>query len=137
MLGVDPGERRVGLASADSETKIASPLSCVEARTMEQTLAAIVAEVQRLEVEQLVIGLPLRMDGSEGEAARRARRFAAQLQQRTGLEVVLWDERLTSAAAGRVLRDAGVRRQRRRQAVDSMAAALILQSYLDAEPRDE
>src|SRR5689334_10189488 len=100
MLGVDPGERRIGLASADSETGIASPLPCVEVRTMDHTLSAIVAEVARLEVEQLVIGLPLRMDGSEGEAARRAHRFAERLRQATGLRVVLWDERLTSAAAG-------------------------------------
>lgn len=133
MLGLDPGERRIGLASSDPETKIASPLAAVQARTMEDAVVKVLAEIDRLEVEQLVIGLPLRMDGSEGEAARRARRFADRLRLRTGLPIVMWDERLTTSAAGRVLREAGVKRDKRKAAIDSMAAALILQSYLDAE----
>jgi putative holliday junction resolvase len=132
ILGVDPGERRIGLASSDSETKIASPLSSVDARNMEQALARIASLCEQLAVEQIVVGLPLRLDGSEGEAARRARRFADKLKARTGLAVVMWDERLTSRAAGRVLGEAGVRGSKRRQSVDPIAAALILQGYLDA-----
>jgi putative Holliday junction resolvase len=133
MLGVDPGERRIGLASSDLDGLIASPLSSVDARNMEQAVAIIASEVERLVVAQLVVGLPLRLDGSEGEAARRARRFAERLRIRTGLPVVLWDERMTSLAAGRVLKEAGVRGAKRRKAIDPIAAALILQSYLDAE----
>jgi putative Holliday junction resolvase len=104
---------------------------------MEQALAQIASQCERLGVEQLVVGLPLRLDGSEGEAARRARRFAEKLKARTGLEVVMWDERLTSRAAGRVLGEAGVRGSKRRQAVDPIAAALILQGYLDADSARE
>jgi putative Holliday junction resolvase len=100
---------------------------------MEQAVAHIASEVERLDVAQLVVGLPLRLDGTEGEAARRARRFAERLRTRTGLPVVLWDERMTTLAAGRVLREAGVRGVKQRKAIDSIAAALILQSYLDAE----
>jgi putative Holliday junction resolvase len=100
---------------------------------MEQALVAIASHCEQLAVEQIVVGLPLRLDGSEGEAARRARRFADKLKARTGLAVVMWDERLTSRAAGRVLGEAGVRGAKRRQSVDPIAAALILQGYLDAE----
>jgi putative holliday junction resolvase len=138
ILGVDPGERRIGLASADPETRIATPLVSVDARNMEQAVARIVGEMRRLEVTQVVVGLPLRLDGSEGEAARRARRLAERLRVAGGVDAVLWDERLTSRAAGRVLREAGVRGAKQRKAVDPIAAALILQSYLDAEDaRDE
>jgi putative Holliday junction resolvase len=136
ILGVDPGERRIGLASSDSETKIASPLVSVDARNTEQALAAIASQCEQLAVEQIVVGLPLRLDGSEGEAARRARRFADKLKARTGLAVVMWDERLTSRAAGRVLGEAGVRGAKRRQSVDPIAAALILQGYLDSGSAD-
>jgi putative Holliday junction resolvase len=87
----------------------------------------------RHEVERVVMGLPLRMDGSEGESARLARKLAARVHEATQLEVVLWDERLTSRAAERALAEAGTRGQKRKQAVDAVAAALLLQSYLDAE----
>lgn len=100
---------------------------------MEQALAQIATQCEQLGVVQIVVGLPLRLDGSEGEAARRARRFADKLKARTGLAVAMWDERLTSRAAGRVLGEAGVRGSKRRQSVDPIAAALILQGYLDAE----
>jgi len=85
----------------------------------------------------VIVGLPLRLDGGEGEASRRARAFAERLGKLTQLPIVLWDERLTTRAADRMLIEARVRRGDRRQVVDRVAAALILQSYLDAqaEPR--
>jgi len=133
VLGIDPGARRIGLALSDPEGQFALPLEAVQVRGMEQTVQRLAAEVVRLSAERLVIGLPLRMDGSEGESARLARKLAERLHAATGLPVVLWDERLTTRAAERALAEVGARGARRKQAVDSVAAALLLQSYLDAE----
>jgi putative Holliday junction resolvase len=133
VLGIDPGARRIGLALSDAEGRFASPLGAVLVRDAEQAVRDIAAEVTRHEVERLVLGLPLRMDGSEGDAARNARKLAGRLEASTGRDVVLWDERLTSRAAERALREAGTHGRKRKEAVDSVAAALLLQSYLDAE----
>jgi len=133
VLGIDPGARRIGLALSDPEGRFALPLEAVQARGVEQTVQRLAAEAVRLSAERLVVGLPLRMDGSEGESARLARKLGERLHAATGLPVVLWDERLTTRAAERALAEAGARGARRKQAVDSVAAALLLQSYLDAE----
>jgi putative Holliday junction resolvase len=133
VLGIDPGARRIGLALSDEEGRFASPIGAVQVHNAEQAVRDIASEVTRHAVERLLLGLPLRMDGSEGDSARRARKLAAQLHAATGLEVVLWDERLSSRAAERALSEAGARGQKRKQAVDTVAAALLLQSYLDAE----
>jgi putative Holliday junction resolvase len=133
VLGIDPGARRIGLALSDPEGRFALPLEAVQARGVEQTVQRLAAEAIRLSAERLVVGLPLRMDGSEGESARLARKLGERLHAATGLPVVLWDERLTTRAAERALAEAGTRGARRKQAVDSVAAALLLQSYLDAE----
>ena len=138
VLGIDPGARRIGLALSDPEGQFASPLPAVQAQGAEEAVRKLAAEIARCQPERLVVGLPLRLDGSEGEAARLARRLAGRLQAESGVPVVLWDERLTSRAAERALAETGARRARRKQAVDSIAAALLLQSYLDAErERDE
>jgi putative holliday junction resolvase len=133
VLGIDPGARRIGLALSDPEGRFALPLEAVQVRGVEQTVQRLAAEAVRLSAERLVVGLPLRMDGSEGESARLARKLGERLHAATGLPVVLWDERLTTRAAERALAEAGTRGARRKQAVDSVAAALLLQSYLDAE----
>ncbi|MFW6051563.1 MAG: Holliday junction resolvase RuvX [Myxococcota bacterium] len=129
-LGVDPGERRVGLAVADDDVGVAVPLRTVPGG------ARAVREVKRAAEEEgaeaLVVGLPLRLDGSEGTAARRARRFGDAIARETGLPVEWWDERLTTVAAERSLAAAGVRGRDRRRVVDQSAAALVLQAYLDA-----
>jgi putative Holliday junction resolvase len=133
VLGIDPGARRIGLALSDPEGQFASPLPAVVAHGADEIVRKLAAEVARCQAVRVVMGLPLRLDGSEGESARLARRLAERLQAETGLPVVLWDERLTSRAAQRTLNETGTRRSRRKQAVDSIAAALLLQSYLDAE----
>jgi putative Holliday junction resolvase len=115
------------------DTGIACPQDAIQTRGVVDAVDRVVAEVKRLGVACVVVGHPLRMDGTEGEAARRARRFADAVGRKSGVDVILWDERLSTAMASRVLREAGVRGERRKQAVDSMAAALILQSYLDAQ----
>jgi putative holliday junction resolvase len=138
VLGIDPGARRIGLALSDSEGQFASPVPALQSHGAEETVRRLAAEVARLEAERVVVGLPLRLDGSEGESARLARKLAERLRVATGVDVVLWDERLTSRAAERALAEAGVYGARRKKAVDSVAAALLLQSYLDAErERDE
>ncbi|GAC1654079.1 MAG: Holliday junction resolvase RuvX [Candidatus Dormibacteraceae bacterium] len=131
VLAVDPGTRRVGLALSDESATIASPLRTLAAEpagTLAARLAVIISEVGAVEV---VVGLPVNMDGSAGEAARSARALAGELRGLTRLKVALYDERLSSAAADRHLVASGMRRQRRRQVVDQVAATLILRSYLE------
>ena len=136
VLGVDPGARRIGLAIADDEIGIATPLPALAGGGTPDACARRLAdEATRREAQKVVLGLPLRLDGSRGEAARRAELLAASLRAASSAEVVLWDERLTTKAAERSLDALGTRGKRRREVVDSMAAALILQSYLEAEQR--
>jgi putative Holliday junction resolvase len=131
-LGVDVGTVRVGLAGSDETGTIATPLRTVPrqpAARLWQELDQVV--VDRLP-ERIVVGLPLRLDGSEGDSAVDARGIAEQLHRRTGLPVEMWDERFTTVAAERGMIAAGQRRAKRRQAIDSVAAALLLQSWLDS-----
>jgi len=131
-LGIDHGERRVGLALSDEEGRFAQPHATVERRDPKRLVLEIAAVAAEHAVEELVVGLPLTLEGREGASARRARRFAEHLGRETGLPVVLWDERMTTAAAERALREAGVGGRRQRRVVDRVAAALLLQSYLDS-----
>jgi putative Holliday junction resolvase len=132
-LGIDHGERRVGIALSDEEGRIAHPRDTL-ARKDPRALLEAVASIAREEgVGEIVVGLPLHLDGSEGASARRARRFAELLEEAAGRPVVLWDERLTTAQADRALSEAGVRGRARRKVVDRVAAALMLQSYLDSK----
>ena len=133
-VGVDLGARRVGIAGADPSGTIASPLT-----TLERGRPGFWGELGRTCAERgcrlVVVGLPRRLDGSEGEAAQSARRFADELRRRLGIEVTFWDERLTTVEAERALIAGGVRRDRRRRRVDAVAASLMLQAYLDARNR--
>lgn len=132
-LGIDHGERRVGVALSDEDGRIAHPRDTL-ARTDPKALIVAVAElVEREGVEEIVVGLPLHLDGSEGASARRAKRFAELVGEATGRPVILWDERLTTAQADRALGEAGVKGRARRQVVDRVAAAVMLQSYLDSK----
>jgi putative Holliday junction resolvase len=133
ILGLDPGERRIGVAMAVPGASMALPLTVVD-RTGDwpAQLAALVAEHN---VAGIVVGLPISLSGAEGAAAARSREFAAEVTERLGLPVHLVDERLSTVAAGRALAEAGTRGKRRRQVVDRSAAAIILQAWLDAQPR--
>lgn len=130
-LGVDPGERRIGLAIADDEVGVALPLRTVPGGSRGVVGVAGVAREEA--VDAIVVGLPLRLDGTEGIAARKARAFGEALARETRLPVLWWDERLTSAAADRSLSTLGVGGRERRRVVDQGAAALLLQGYLDAQ----
>lgn len=131
VLGVDPGDARIGLAVSDPTGLIARPLETVRVRGVEEALRAIEAAAREWEVEAVVVGLPLHMFGEEGERARAARALAARIGERLALPVHLVDERLTTAEAVRHLRDSGLSRKAKKERRDAVAAQLILQTWLD------
>jgi putative Holliday junction resolvase len=132
-LAVDWGSVRLGLAVSDELGLTAQGLGVLPRTGEGQTLDAIEGQVRALGVEVIVVGLPRNMDGSDGPSAEAARTFARALEERLRLPVHLWDERLTSLAAERMLVGAGVRRRTRRGLVDQVAATLILQGFLDRQ----
>ncbi len=134
-IGVDVGTVRVGLAGSDETGTIATPLRTVPRRPASRLWREVGEVVDERHPARIVVGLPRRLDGSEGDSAIDARRLAGQIHTRTGLPVEMWDERFTSAAAERSLIAAGRRRAERRESIDSVAASLLLQSWLDARLR--
>jgi putative Holliday junction resolvase len=135
ILAVDPGTRRVGLALSDPTETIASPLGTEPAEPAESLPERLAKAAAEHEVGRIVVGLPRELSGKRGPAAVAAERLAAELRKASGLPVHMLDERLTSAAAERMLIDAGMRRDKRRKTVDSVAAALLLQTYLERTAR--
>ncbi len=130
-LAVDPGSKRVGIAISDPTGTIAQALTTVAAEP-DHTLAARLAGLARAhDAGRIIVGLPLRMDGTNGPEAAAARALAGLLREESGLPVELVDERLTSVAAERSLIEGGMRREKRRVSVDRVAATLLLQSHLD------
>lgn len=134
-LGVDVGTVRVGMAGSDETGTIATPLRTIPRRPAERLWEEVTEVVEERRPVRIVVGLPRRLDGSEGESAVDARRLADELHRHTGLPVEMWDERFTTAAAERSLIAAGRRRAARRRSIDSVAASLLLQSWLDARAR--
>ena len=135
MLGVDPGERRVGFAISDPDRVVATPHSTVDVSRgagAARVAAAIAEVVATTGAAAVVLGLPRNPSGREGRAAQRARAIAAAVHDRCGLTVDMWDERHTTAQAQRQMLERGASRATRAAAVDRLAATLILQSYLDA-----
>lgn len=134
ILGVDLGARRVGIAVSDPARTVASGLDTLLVKSLSDAIAQVVRLAEERDVARVVIGLPLNMNGSEGEKAREARRFAKLLGESCGSGVVLWDERLTSVQAKGELGRLGAGRSitRDKAAVDRVAATILLQSYLDS-----
>jgi len=130
-LGLDLGTRRIGVAVSDELGFTAQPLQTLEPKTEDEALAAIRSLLDRYGVREVVVGLPKNMNGTLGPAAEQALAFAKRLEEGGLAKVTLWDERLTSRAAERLLIEADVRRSKRKRAVDQMAAVLILQGFLD------
>lgn len=132
-LGVDPGTKRIGLAISDLSGTIASPLVVLHRSRSARHDHAEIARIARAEeAEVIVVGLPLNMDGTEGTAAKRARAEAQRLATVVGVPVEMHDERRTTVSADRSMLDAGLDAIERRQRVDKVAAAIMLQSWLDA-----
>lgn len=132
-LGIDLGSKRVGIALSDPTGTIASPFRVLDRSGMEdEELVGIIASIAREEgVEEIVIGLPLNMNGSIGDSAKKAISFAEILKDRVGIPIRFWDERLSTRAVEKEMIKAGLRRRKRRGAMDGAAAAFILQGYLD------
>jgi putative Holliday junction resolvase len=133
VLALDPGTRRIGVALSDLLRITAQPFGVLDAGAPD-LMARIGGLIEEQEVDEIVIGLPVGLNGSEGPAAAAAREFAAEVAASTGLPVVLQDERFSSVTAERVLLEAGVRRSGRKRVRDRVAAAVFLQAYLDAAP---
>jgi putative holliday junction resolvase len=135
VMAVDPGSMRVGLAVSDPTETIAQALATIPAEPAD-TLPSRLAEIAKSQdARRIVVGLPLRLDGTHGPEAAAARRLAHGLRQATGLPVEMVDERLTTVAAERSLIAGGVRRAKRRLSVDGVAATLLLQGHLDSRAR--
>jgi len=130
-LGIDLGTVRTGLAIAEPELHVATPLCTLSHRGMREVVQGVAELVARERIEEVVVGLPLRLDGSEGDAARRVRQFVRELAGATAVPIRLWDERLSSVAAQRSLKAQGMRSSQQRRVVDQVAATLLLQSFLD------
>jgi putative Holliday junction resolvase len=131
ILGIDHGTKRVGLAISDETATIAQPMEFLAAHPEANLLGRIGEIVAQRSVGEIIVGLPRNMNGGCGPAAEKAQEFAAALRQIVAIPVHTWDERLTSVQANRLLIEGGMRREKRREKVDSTAAAILLQSYLD------
>lgn len=133
VLAADYGTRRVGLAVSDELRLTAQGLATLERRNRQRDMAALRALAEQYGARLWLVGLPRLMSGAEGGMAAEVRAWGAILERATRVDVVYWDERLTSREAGRVLQAAGASRAQAGRAVDKMAAVLLLQSYLDAQ----
>ncbi|MFV0529045.1 MAG: Holliday junction resolvase RuvX [Lachnospiraceae bacterium] len=136
MMGLDYGSKTVGVAMSDPLGIISSGVEIVRRKSenkQRQTLARLEELIKEYKVERIVLGLPKHMNNTIGDRAEKTLEFKKILERRTGLLVVLWDERLSSVAANRTLMECGVRRENRSKYVDEIAAAFILQGYLDSQ----
>ncbi|MGI9860113.1 Holliday junction resolvase RuvX [Moorella naiadis] len=137
IMGLDVGSKTIGIALSDPLGWTAQGLTTIRRRNLAADLAALQELVERYGVEELVVGLPRNMNGSLGPQAEAVRVFAGRLAAELGLPVHLYDERLTTVAAGRLLLEADLSRKRRRQVIDQVAATYILQGYLDRLGQNE
>jgi putative Holliday junction resolvase len=131
ILALDHGTRRIGVAVSDETKTIAQPLEYIPAGPFADFLERLKKLLVEKEIDLIVVGLPRNMDGSHGPAAQKVETFAGVLKTAITIPIKLWDERLTSSQANKILIQGGVRRDRRKEKVDKMAAAILLQSYLD------
>lgn len=132
ILAIDHGSRRMGLAVSDALGITAQGLDTLERKNKRADFGRLERTIREYQIKEIVLGNPLRMSGQEGTQSQKVAEFAEELRQRFHLPVHLWDERLTSAEANRLLRENEVSTKRRAQAVDRMAAVLILQSFMQS-----
>ena len=135
ILGLDYGSKTVGVAVSDPLGLTAQKVETIwrkQENKLRRTLARIEELIAEYEVEKIVLGFPKNMNNTVGERAEKALEFGEMLKKRTGLEVIMWDERLTTVEADQTLIEAGVRRENRKQYLDGIAAVFILQGYLDS-----
>jgi len=132
ILALDHGTKRIGVAVSDEMKMIAQPLEYIPAEPFAAFLERLKHLLREKQVELVLVGMPRNMDGSYGPAALKVQEFVAALKAAVAVPIKTWDERLTSALANRFLLQGNVRRDQRKEKVDKMAAAILLQSYLDS-----
>jgi putative Holliday junction resolvase len=129
ILGIDFGMKRIGLARSDPMKMIASPFKTIQAgKNLGETVDLVIKELE--EIELIVLGLPLLLSGKDSDTTRQVREFGALLEEKSGLPLILWDERLTSKQVEKLMIEGNVSRKKRAAHVDTMSATLILQNYL-------
>lgn len=132
ILALDHGTRRIGVAVSDELQMIATPLEYIPAEPFDKVVTRLQEIIREKEVELILIGMPRNMDGTFGPAAQKVKEFITAVQAHITTPIKTWDERLTSVMANRALLQGNVRRDQRKEKVDKMAAAILLQSYLDS-----
>lgn len=140
IMGLDFGSKTVGVAVSDSLLITAQGLEIIRRKDenkLRQTLARIEELIVEYEVEEIVLGLPMHMNATEGVRVELTMEFKEKLERRTGLPVSMWDERLTTVIADKTMMEAGIRREHRKEYVDMIAATLILQGYLDRRAMEQ
>lgn len=133
ILGLDVGEKTIGVAASDVMGWTAQGITVIRRSTLEQDFAELRAIVKEYDVDKFVVGMPRRTDGSYGSEAEKVRSFGEELEREFELPVEYWDERFSTAAAERILLEGDVSRAKRRRVIDKVAAAVILQAYLDRQ----
>ena len=133
ILGLDPGSKRVGIALSDDLQMIAQPLDYILAVPFSVLVERLGVLIREQDVESIIVGMPRNMDGSYGPAAEKSRAFIAQLKETITIPIREWDERLTTVEANRILIAGKVSRKKRKEKVDKLAAAILLQSFLDSQ----
>jgi putative Holliday junction resolvase len=133
-LAIDYGKKRIGLAISDPHKIVAKTLTTVEtARSPKQTIQNILNAIGEHEVDEIVVGFPIRMNGQPGAMAEEVTQFVALLKQHILATVTLWDERLTTVQAERVMREANMNRKKRSQVIDQLSAVIVLQTFLSTK----
>lgn len=134
-MGIDYGDKRIGIALTDALCIISSPYEVFQNQSMQQSINHIDKLIKEFDVDEVALGLPLNMDGTEGERAKLHREFGEALANFSGVKVFYIDERLTSAEAEELLIASGVRREKRKELIDKISAQIILQTYLNQTKR--
>jgi putative Holliday junction resolvase len=132
LMALDVGDRRIGVALSDPGQTLARGLRVVQRRSKKADMELLASLVEEHEVEKIVVGHPLGLDGSAGEQARSVEEYVADLREAVEVPVVLWDEGLSTVRARELLIEAGTKRKQRRERLDAVAAAFILQDYMDS-----
>ena len=135
IMGIDYGDARTGIAFSDLLCSIVGSTTVIHSRRPEKTLEEIVKHAKEQDAGEIVMGLPKNMDGTEGPRAELCREFAAKVQEATGLNVTLWDERRTTVEAHNILNEHNYHGKKRKNTVDAVAASLILEGYLNFRKR--
>lgn len=130
IMSVDYGDSRTGLAVCDKSEFLASPVGVIFEKYEPKVISSVIEKVNEHKAELLVVGLPRNMDGTYGERAEKCTSFAQQLKSASGIDVVMWDERLTTVSAHRALNEVNVRGKKRKNLVDAVSAVMILEDYI-------